>query len=173
MRIKTIIIIFLLFTFSLISCAQKSQKQNNIKINTNELGLVFCKNDRYVLDSGEYRTDKESKVLKFNKIDSLITPEFDILDLNVKSLYCKVQIKYSMTAQHLENIAGLIKRIYRIEAYKKVLLIPEIRRITENYESEELKKEDYKNKAEVEKMIARRLNKYINLLSLELKIYEK
>ena len=176
MRIRATHLFFLVFTSTMISCGQSSRNQINITINEHELGLILTKKNRYVLDSGEHKIDKESKVMMFNRIDSLTMEEFDILDLNAKSLFCHVQIKYSLTATHIENITNLLGWV-DIETYKKLLIAQEIkseiRDVTSKYETIDLKKKDYKDTAQIKKSVGDRLKKYIDLISLELEISEK
>ncbi|MCF8369673.1 MAG: hypothetical protein K9G76_11590 [Bacteroidales bacterium] len=177
MRLIAINVILILLSSSLISCGQNSQKQNEIKLNDNELGLIISKRKRYVLESGEHKLEEESKLIRFKKVDSLMVPEFEIIDFNAKNLYCQVQITYSLTPKHIEKIADFLEWVESIESYKKYLIIPEIRSeirsSTENYKAIELEKVNFKDKAEIEDKVAESLTDYIDLISLELKIFEK
>lgn len=176
MKNSLIFILFLIFTSTIVSCGRSSKNQIDFTIEDNELGLVFTKNKRIILDSGEHRIDKESKVILFNKVDSLTMEDFDILDSNVKSLYCQAKVKYSLTAKHIENIADLLEWIHSIKSYKDLVIVPEIRsgirNIAEKYEAKDLKNDDYQHN-EIEKFASNRLKKYADIVSLELKFYEK
>ena len=160
-----------------ISCGQISSKQINISINDNEYGLVVAKKKRYVLTTGEHEVDQDSKVTIFSKIDSLTINEFDILDINGKGLFCKTQIKYSFTVTHIDNIADLLKSIHSNKSYKEILFVPEIRSairyIAGNYMATDLENQDNQHLIEIEKGIVDRLEKYADLVSFELMIYEK
>jgi hypothetical protein len=177
MRNNLIFIFLQIFSSAIISCGQSSKTQTAITIGENELGLVFSKNKRIVLESGEHEIDKESKVILFNILDSLILEDFDILTSNVKSLYCQIQVKYLLTPSHIVNIADLLKYPHSIESYKKLLLAQEIksevRDITGKYESSDLKNDEYKDSAQIDDKISKRLSDYVNISALEIRIYEQ
>ena len=170
-------ILSLIFISTLISCGPISKNQTNITIGDHELGLVYTNHNRFVLTPGKHSIEKESKLILFNTIDSLNMKEFDILDSHARSLYCQVRVKYSITSNHLENIAGLLKYPQSVESYKILLLAQEIksevREITGKFEANELKNDEYKVSAQIDDKISERLKQYINITSLEIKIYDR
>lgn len=174
---NVIYILFLLLFPTTISCGQSLNNQIYLTIEDDELGLVFYKEKRIVLDSGEHKINKDSEVFLFRKTDSLTTKEFDILDINAKSLYCQIKVKYLLTTKHIENIADLLKWTHNIKQYQELVIIPqimsEIRTISENYEAKILKNEDSHYLNEIKKLVSDGLEKYANIISLELKIFEK
>ncbi len=176
MRNNLIIILLLIFSTTITSCGQSSISQNDLSIEKNELGLVFTKNKRVVLENGVHKIDKESKVVKVSKRDSLTLEEFDILTSNVKSLYCQVKVDYSLTSQQLENIADLLEWIHSIKSYKDLVVVPEtrsaIRDVAEKYDDKELENGNYKLE-DFEKSVSANLQKYTNIESIDLKFYKK
>ena len=176
-RHKLTLIFFLSLLITLTSCAQPSSNQVEIKVAETELALISTKNKRYVLESGAHKIENDSKVIKFNKTDSLSIAEFDILDLHAKSLFCKVKIKYFVTSKEIENIAELLEWKQSIESYKELMIVQElkgeIREITGVFTAFDLLNKDFSDNTQVEKQIKEKLNKYINLESLELLIYQK
>ena len=176
MRNNLFIIFLLIFSSTIISCGQSSKSLTDLSIEENELGLVFTKNKRVALENGVHKIDKESKVVKVSKRDSLTLEEFDILTSNVKSLYCQVKVDYSLTSQQLENIADLLEWIHSIKSYKDLVVIPEtrsaIRDEAEKYDDKELENGNYKLE-DFEKSVSANLEKYTDIESIDLKFYKK
>jgi len=170
-------ILILILTSTLISCGPTSKNQTNITIGDCEFGLVYTNHNRFVLTTGKHSIEKESKLILFNTIDSLTMEEFDILDSHARSLYCQVRVKYSITSNHLENMADLLKYPHSVESYKILLLAQEIkseaREITGKFEANELKNDEYKASAQIDDKISERLKQYIHITSLEIKIYDR
>jgi hypothetical protein len=147
-----------------------------LSIEEDELGLVYTKSTRVVLEKGTHKIHRESEMIKVRKRDSLTIEPFDVLSSNAKSLYCQVTVNYAITARQLENIAVLLERLHRIKLYRELAVVPEtesaIRIIAESYDDKELVVGNYELE-DFEKRISENLKKYANIKSIALKFYRR
>jgi hypothetical protein len=165
------------FFGALLSISSCTDVQKVVHVAENEILLIINKSNSYILVEGEHSINQDSKTISFNKTDSLIMKEFDILDTNAQSLYCKPIVKYNLTINHVKNIAENFEWIHNIQSYKNILIGPEIRSYLRNIglqtQHEKLIDADFVSQSNIENIVAKDLEKFIKLKSIEIKFYKK
>lgn len=172
---KLLTYIIITFCLSLYTLGQTPNEQEKIKINQNEYGLVLKKSKFLVLNHGDTTIlAKDDVLIRFNKTDTLNTGKFDVLDADLKQLICEINIVYFLTPSQIKNIVEKLEWTHLIPIYKKYLIQRvvknEIRFLCENYYANNLVIIDSKIKAKIKEHLSKKLEKYINIISIEIEV---
>jgi hypothetical protein len=164
----------IVFVISITSCANVSDDTRVVIVDESEILLVLNKSKTDIYLKGEYSINKDSKTILFDKTDSLVMKEFDIMDMNNQTLYCKPTVIYSLTPYHVKNIAEKFEWINDMSSYKSILIGPEIRSIMRNLgfqsQQEQLISLDIVKRSDINDIIATRLENFIQLKSVDFNI---
>jgi hypothetical protein len=164
----------IVFLISITSCANVTDDKRVVIVDESEILLVLNKSKTDIYLKGEYSINKDSKTILFDKTDSLVMKEFDIMDMNTQTLYCKPTVIYNLTPNHVKNIAEKFEWINDMNSYKSILIGPEIRSIMRNLgfqsQQEQLISLDIVKRSDINDIIATRLENFIQLKSVDFNI---
>ncbi|MBT6686963.1 MAG: hypothetical protein HN704_09105 [Bacteroidetes bacterium] len=176
-NIRAQLVQFFIIGIVISSCTNKSIDQRSVTIGKNEIGIVLTNGKKSVLESGSFKVDSFETLIILNKVDSLSIDEFEFIDFKANPLLCEAKIVFSLKAEHVKNITNDLDWVEDIKSYKKKLLYLRVRdeiRITAgNFETKDLIQENFQKNSSLEDLIQKRLEKYVDIKSLNLRIYEK